>query len=249
MSAQSEPKPETPNNAVATVDAPAMTSLELVDVINEVRSLNGKPKLQHKHLIDKIESHPGIQPAEFSAGYIDAKGETRKLYNLPERECNLLVMSESLAIQAQVYDKLIDALRVAHRSKAQPRLQTDTEIGTALKKAIRMEDHDSAAELEGVLNKLDLASAAHAQGIPVEAVRRQVGAHVSATMLLDRMRRGEHQHDNPIKDVVKWARSVVHAEDAKAQVLAYERDRIKSIPQTLEQIVAHELTHKHGATK
>lgn len=234
---------------LSPTNTPTMTSLKLVDVINEVRILNGKPKQTHDRLIKKIEGHPGIASREFLR-HVQVPGPNgavreSKCYSLPERECNLLVMSESLAIQAQVYDKLVEALHASNRSKAQPELQIDTEIGTALKRAIRMEDHDSASEFEGILNKLDFAPAAHAQGIPVEAVRRQVGAHVSATMLLDRMRRGEHPHDSPIKDVVKWARSVVHAEDTKAQVIAYEKDRIKTIPQTLEQIVAQEMTHKY----
>jgi len=85
-----------------------MTSLELVDTINEVRAAEGKKPLRHTHFIAKIEKHPGFNSAEFLAQYKDSTGRELKCYRLPKRECELMVMSESLAVQARVYDKMAE---------------------------------------------------------------------------------------------------------------------------------------------
>ena len=53
-----------------------MTSLELVDTINEVRAAEGKKPLRHAHFIAKIEKHPGFNSAEFLAQYKDSTGLT-----------------------------------------------------------------------------------------------------------------------------------------------------------------------------
>lgn len=85
-----------------------MTSLELVDTINEVRAAEGKKPLRHTHFIAKIEKHPGFNSAEFLAQYKDSTGRELKCYRLPKRECELMVMSESQAVQAKVYDKMTE---------------------------------------------------------------------------------------------------------------------------------------------
>jgi phage anti-repressor protein len=255
MSNQSEPKPETPNLAISTKSVGS----EIVQTVN-ARTLHANLGSKRdytswvKAQIDRARLKDGrdfVTAESLSSPFlVSSKARSQQIieYHLTVDAAKHIAMMANTDKGFEIREYFIEAEKKA-KSKSQPEPQTDAEIGTALKMAIRMEDHDGAAEFEGILNKLDLATAAHAQGIPVEALRRQVGAHVSATMLLDRMRRGEHQHDSPIKDVVKWARSAVHAEDAKARVLAYERDRTKSTPLTLEQIVAHELTHKYGTTK
>jgi len=90
-----------------------MSSTELVSIINEVRSAEGKKPLLHKNFIAKIEKHPGIQSAKFLADYKDDQGRTYKCYQLPKRECELMVMSESLAVQTKVYDRLSAATEQA----------------------------------------------------------------------------------------------------------------------------------------
>lgn len=82
-----------------------MSSVELVTVINELRE-EGQSELLHKNFIVKIENHPGINSAEFLAQYKDSTGRTLKCYQLPKRECELMVMSESLAVQTKVYDRM-----------------------------------------------------------------------------------------------------------------------------------------------
>lgn len=83
-----------------------MTSVELVDTINEVRSAEDKKPLLHKNFLVKIERHPGIDSAKFLAQYTDSTGRSLKCYRLPKRECELMVMSESLAVQTKVYDRM-----------------------------------------------------------------------------------------------------------------------------------------------
>jgi len=90
-----------------TSAAPTMSSVELVDVINSMRE-DGRAELLHKNFIVKIESHPGIHSAKFLAQYKDATGRTLKCYQLPKREAELMVMSESLAVQAKVYDRMTE---------------------------------------------------------------------------------------------------------------------------------------------
>lgn len=93
-----------------TTQVPMMTSVELVEIINTVRSSEGKKPLRHDNFIAKIEKHPGIDSPKF-LGHIEVIGPNggarkSKCYRLPKRECELMVMSESLAVQTKVYDRL-----------------------------------------------------------------------------------------------------------------------------------------------
>lgn len=84
---------------------PTITSVELVEIINDMRE-EGAAELLHKNFMAKIESHPGIQSAKFLADYKDSRGRKQKCYHLPKREAELMVMSESLAVQTKVYDRM-----------------------------------------------------------------------------------------------------------------------------------------------
>jgi phage antirepressor YoqD-like protein len=93
-------------NAIVNITADiTMTSLELVDVINELRQV-GDAEMLHKNFMVKLEKHPGIDSAKFLAQYKDSTGRTLKCYRLPKRESELMVMSESLAVQTKVYDRM-----------------------------------------------------------------------------------------------------------------------------------------------
>lgn len=106
---------------------PTMSSVELVGVINAKRG-KGRAPLQHKNFLVKIESHPGIQSAKFLADYKDARGRVQKCYMLPKRECELMVMSESLEVQARVYDRL-----AALQSKAEDHKRLRHEAAASFK--------------------------------------------------------------------------------------------------------------------
>lgn len=77
------------------------------------------------NFIKKIESHPGIDSPKFLGEYQDSTGRMLKCYHLPEREAHLMVMSESLAVQTQVYD------RCAASAAPMSRLQHHPSVGSA----------------------------------------------------------------------------------------------------------------------
>lgn len=95
----------TPMSAISTQTVQTMSSLELVNIINELRE-EGKAELRHDNFMVKIEKHPGIDSPKFLGQYKDSTGRTLKCYHLPKREAELMVMSESLEVQTRVYDRM-----------------------------------------------------------------------------------------------------------------------------------------------
>jgi hypothetical protein len=90
-----------------TVKGSTMSSVELIDVINEMRKKEKKPILRHDNFMKKIESHPAIQSPKFLGDYKDDRGRTYPCYHLPKFECELMVMSESREVQARVLKRLV----------------------------------------------------------------------------------------------------------------------------------------------
>ena len=84
---------------------PTMSSVELVEVINTMRD-EGKAELRHDNFMAKIAAHPAIDSPKYLGQYKDSTGRSLKCYHLPKRECELMVMSESPAVQAKVYDRM-----------------------------------------------------------------------------------------------------------------------------------------------
>lgn len=100
------PKPKKDSmSTITTTTVQTMSSLELVQIINELRE-EGKAELRHSDFMVKLEKHPGIDSPKFSGQYKDSTGRTLKCYYLPKRECELMVMSESLQVQTKVYDRM-----------------------------------------------------------------------------------------------------------------------------------------------
>lgn len=93
-----------------------MTSIELADVINEARRIEaaGAPfsELRHDHLMAKIVKVLGAAAPAFSGTVLRPQpaGGSREYpcYHLPKREAELVAMSESYAVQARVYDRMIE---------------------------------------------------------------------------------------------------------------------------------------------
>ena len=88
-----------------TTTTPTISSVELVEIINSMRP-EGSAELRHDHFMVRIEKHPGIDAPKFSGTQTYGNNNTRKVYNLPKREAELMVMSESLEVQTKVYDRL-----------------------------------------------------------------------------------------------------------------------------------------------
>jgi len=99
-------------------DVATITSLELVDFINEVRSQKaereglefpGKKyhRLLHKNLLVKTSKVLGEKhSAKFLAQYKDPSGRWVKHYKFPRREACLMAMSYDYDAQARVFDRM-----------------------------------------------------------------------------------------------------------------------------------------------
>lgn len=106
-----------PQNANHDFVAPMMTSLELVDFINDDRKAKayaagmafpceGYPKLMHKNFLAKVPEVLGVTSADFSADLPDGYGRARRGYSFPKREACLMAMSYSYELQAKVFDRM-----------------------------------------------------------------------------------------------------------------------------------------------
>jgi phage regulator Rha-like protein len=74
----------------------------------EIAELTGK---NHKNVladVRKMMETLRLQPAEFSARYRDAKGESRDCFNLPYRECMILVSGYSIELRARIVDRWME---------------------------------------------------------------------------------------------------------------------------------------------
>lgn len=95
-----------------------MTSLEIVDFINNYRAKNENNPIQLRHSdfmakVPKVLGCEGLR--NFSDTYVHAQnGQTYPCYRFPKRESCLMAMSYSYELQAQVFDRMTameDALK------------------------------------------------------------------------------------------------------------------------------------------
>lgn len=89
-------------------DVVTMTSIELVNFINEVRkNESGYILLRHDNFMSKVPKVLGESYApKFLGTQRYGNNNSRSIYNLPKREATLMAMSYSHEISAQVYDKM-----------------------------------------------------------------------------------------------------------------------------------------------
>ena len=93
---------ELANNSEST-----MSSVQLVEVINEYRKLEGNTVvLRHSDFLVKVEKELDGAERNFSSGYLDVNNQKRKCYNLPKDECILMLMSESRTVRKGVLERL-----------------------------------------------------------------------------------------------------------------------------------------------
>lgn len=128
-----------------------MSSLELVEVINELRE-EGKAELRHDNFMVKIEKHPGIDAPRFLGTQKYGNGNTRNVYNLPKRECELMVMSESLAVQTRVYDRMTELeAKPTAPILTWPAGEEATRVANAISDCLRLDGTSRAAMLRSIL--------------------------------------------------------------------------------------------------
>ena len=83
-----------------------MTSLELVDFINEQRAV-GEAELRHDHFMVKVPKVLGeFHAPKFLGTQTYGNNNTRAIYNMPKREACLMAMSYSYELQAKVFDRM-----------------------------------------------------------------------------------------------------------------------------------------------
>ena len=89
-------------------DQVTMTSLELVDYINDSRKFDEKPvQLRHADFMAKVPKVLGLETSEkFRSSYLAGNGEHRPCYRFQKREACLMAMSYSYELQAQIFDRM-----------------------------------------------------------------------------------------------------------------------------------------------
>ncbi|MDE9495746.1 Rha family transcriptional regulator [Xenorhabdus bovienii] len=105
------------------IEAPTMTSLEMVDYINADRKAKAKAegmsfpckkyrKLEHRSFMKKVPKVLGEAAEKFFAvdTFINGTGGEveRDIYRFPKREACLMAMSYSYELQAQVFDHMTE---------------------------------------------------------------------------------------------------------------------------------------------
>ena len=105
---------------VAQKPLESMTSVDLVAVINEMRE-EGTAVLRHDDFLKKVRKVLGSGGlGNFSGSYLNVQGKEQPCYNLPQREANLMVMSESYKVQAAVYDRMVKLETASIATPPQP---------------------------------------------------------------------------------------------------------------------------------
>ncbi len=121
---------ETPNmkgqlvtsQGVGKHDTPTMTSIELVEFINEQRAPD-EAQLRHRDFCEKVKKVLGEGVCEnFRIPYEHPQnGQTYSIFNFPKREACLMAMSYSYDLQAKVFDRMTEL------EQKQPAPLTDAE--------------------------------------------------------------------------------------------------------------------------
>lgn len=159
-----------------------MSSLELVEIINSLRK-SGEPAIRHDNLMRRIENHPGIDSPRWRGEYKDSTGRSLKCYHLPKRECELLVMAESLEVQTKVYDRMVELqqeVQRLHTPAEPPPLNLDRrevalslshkqvrDLDTVLRYAkMEFEPHDDCVDREFVNGKFKILHALVQSAMP-----------------------------------------------------------------------------------
>ena len=103
----------------SNTDQVTMSSLELVDYINDRRKFDEKPvQLRHADFIAKVPKVLGLELSEkFRSVYLDATSRTLPCYRFQKREACLMAMSYSYELQAQIFDRMT-AMEVALKKPA-----------------------------------------------------------------------------------------------------------------------------------
>lgn len=112
-----------------SIEQVTMTSLELVEFINQSRKQN-ESEISHSDFLKKVPKVLNGIEGKFSSYYIASNGKQNPCYKFPKREACLMAMSYSYELQAKVFDRMtaLEALQA-------PRFQVPTTLAGALRLA------------------------------------------------------------------------------------------------------------------
>ena len=136
-----------------STDQVTMSSLELVDYINDSRKFDDKPvQLRHADFMAKVPKVLGLETSEkFRSSYLAGNGEQRPCYRFPKREACLMAMSYSYELQAQVFDRMT-AMEQHIAAQNQPSYMIEDPIKRAEKWI------EEAKQKQAVVRQLELAA-------------------------------------------------------------------------------------------
>jgi len=167
-----------------------MSSLEIVDFINEYRAKNESNPVQLRHAdfmakVPKVLGDKGLR--NFSDTYIHHQnGQTYPCFKLPKREACLMAMSYSYELQAQIFDRMT-AMEEALKAQKPVELSRMDLIQLALaaeQENIALKQH--VAVLEPKAKGLDrIADCTNVLGIRESAKVLKVGQNQLVQYLID----------------------------------------------------------------
>lgn len=132
-----------------TNKVPTMSSREIAELCEK----------QHKNVLADIRKmliELNIQPAEFSADYQDDKNRTYECFNLPRRECDILIAGYSIKYRA----KIVDRWHELESKESKPTFRIPTTLSGALLLAGEIEKERERLEVENIEQKEQLVIAA-----------------------------------------------------------------------------------------
>ena len=134
----------------------------------EIAKLTGK---EHKNVLADVRAMLEgleIEPADFSAGYKDGKGETRPCFNLPKRECFILVSGYNLKLRAAIID------RWQELESAEAARSTAKAMDAENRAALRMEYRPMTDALKSVREDIGKETKAHHYSNEADMINRIV---------------------------------------------------------------------------
>jgi hypothetical protein len=168
------------NTLATTNEVVTMSSLEMVDFINQTREEN-EPEIRHDNFMKKVGKVLGEQAPKFegTSFYVNGIGArvSRLIYNFPRREATLMAMSYSYKLQAKVLDRM-NELEQAAQAKAIQQSRTPAEPMLPVQQAkVSLECFLDVAKLLAVPTHL-------AQTESIKQVRLTTGVDFSPFLLL-----------------------------------------------------------------
>lgn len=134
------------NALIPAVNTVTMTSLELVQFINNQRD-EGEAELRHDHFMAKVPKVLGEGAPKFRDTYINNQnGQTYPCYRFPKREACLMAMSYSYDLQAKVFDRMTEL--EASQSPAIPNFSNPAEAARAWALEYEARVHAEATKAE-----------------------------------------------------------------------------------------------------